>query len=92
MSSRLPVPVHPGSDLVDVGFRLGLGPLQVAFLGVQRGNAVAQLRVPLIQLLQLGVLGQAAAAGRDPAQLGVEVGELEQPQLRLGRCFHGSPR
>ena len=23
---------------------------------------------------------------------GVQVGELKQPQLRLGRCFHGCPR
>jgi hypothetical protein len=28
----------------------------------------------------------------EPAQLGVQVGKLKQPQLRLGRCFHGSPR
>jgi hypothetical protein len=27
-----------------------------------------------------------------PAQLGVQVGKLKQPQLRLGRCFHGPPR
>ena len=25
-------------------------------------------------------------------QLRVQVGQLKQPQLRLGRCFHGSPR
>jgi hypothetical protein len=28
----------------------------------------------------------------EPAQLGIQVGQLKQPQLRLGRCFHGSPR
>jgi hypothetical protein len=28
----------------------------------------------------------------DPAELGVQVGQFEQPQLLLGRCFHGSPR
>jgi hypothetical protein len=28
----------------------------------------------------------------EAAKLGVQVGELKQPQLRLGRCFHGCPR
>jgi hypothetical protein len=27
-----------------------------------------------------------------PAEFSVQVGQLKQPQLRLGRCFHGSPR
>jgi hypothetical protein len=27
-----------------------------------------------------------------PAKFSVQVGQFEQPQLRLGRCFHGSPR
>jgi len=38
------------------------------------------------------MLGESPAAVLEPAQLGVQVGKLKQPQLRLGRCFHGSPR
>jgi hypothetical protein len=25
-------------------------------------------------------------------QFGVEIGQFKEPLLRLGRCFHGSPR
>jgi hypothetical protein len=28
----------------------------------------------------------------NPAEFRIKVGQFEQPQLLLGRCFHGSPR
>jgi hypothetical protein len=65
---------------------------QVALLSVEGRQGVAQLRVPLLQLVKLGVLGESPATVLEPTQLGIQVGQLKQPQLRLGRCFHGSPR
>ena len=88
----LAVPVDAGTYLLHIRLGLDLRAPQVALLGVEGRQGVAQLRVSLLQLVELGVLGESPAAVLEPAQLGVQVGKLKQPQLRLGRCFHGSPR
>ena len=87
-SSRGAVPVDPGPHLLDVGLGLGLLPLQVPGPGLQRGQLIPQLAVTLLQRADLFVFGQGAPAVLEPGQLGVDLGELQQPALRLGRCFH----
>ena len=91
-SSRLLVPLDPGPDLLDVGLRLDLGPPQVAVLGLQGGQRVPQLPVPLLEPGQLLVLGQGPAAVLEAAQVRVEGGQLEQALLFFGRCLHGPQR
>ena len=88
----LAVPVDAAAHLIDVCLRLGQRALEVALLGLEGGDGVAQPRVTLLELIEFRVLGEAPAPVLEPRQLGVEVGKLKQPQLRLGRCFHGSPR
>jgi hypothetical protein len=51
-----------------------------------------QLAIPALDPIGFLDLGEAAPPVIQAAQLGVEIGQLKQPQLRLGRCFHGSPR
>lgn len=88
----LPVPVDTAPDLVDVRLCLPLGTLEVTVLGFQGGEGIPQLGVPLLQRAQLFVLGETLPAMINPAEFGIKVGQFEQPQLLLGRCFHGSPR
>ncbi len=88
----LAVAVDAGPHLLHVRLGLDLRAPQVALLGLEGRHGVTQLRVALFQPVQLGVLGESPATVLEPAQLGVQVGQLEQPLLRLGRCFHGSPR
>jgi hypothetical protein len=51
-----------------------------------------QLAVFRLDPLGFGRLGQASPAVLQPGEFRVQIGQLEQPLLRLGRCFHGSPR
>ena len=88
----LAVPVDAAAYLIDVCLRLAQRALEVALLSLEGGDGVAQPRVTLLELVELRVLGEPPAAVLEPRQLGVQVGKLEQPQLRLGRCFHESPR
>ena len=74
----LAVSHDPAADLVDVALRLGLLAFEVTFLGIQRGGRITQLGVPLLELVQFLVLGQAPAAVFEPAELGVYFGELKQ--------------
>jgi hypothetical protein len=82
----------PAPDLIDVGLRLDLGPLQVAVFGLQGGQRVPQLPVPLLEPGQLLVLGQGPPAVLEAAEVRVEGGQLEQPLLFFGRCLHGPQR
>ena len=88
----LAVPVDAGPHLLDICLGLDLTAPEIALLGLERGHGVAQLVVPLLQLVQLGVFRKPTAAVLQPGKLGVQVGQFKQPQLRLGRCFHGDPR
>ena len=87
-----PVSLDPGPDLVHVAFGLGLVPVQVAAGRLQRGEFVTQLRIPLLCRLELGILRQGASTVIQAAQFGVQLGQFEQLQLRLRRCFHESTR
>jgi len=85
-----PVPLDPGADLVHVAFGLGLVPGQIAVPRLQRGQFVAQFGVPLLCCLELSVLRQGTAAMIEAAELGVQLSQFEEFQLRLRRCFHES--
>ncbi len=86
------VAFHPGPDLVDIRLGLCLFPAEVASGRLQRGQLIAEFGVPGLDPLVLLELGQAAPTVVETAELGVQVGQLEQPQLRLRRCFHESSR
>ena len=87
-----PVPVDPGADLVDVRLGLALLPGEVFLRRVHGHDLVVQCAVPGRDLVGLGDLREGSPAVLQSAQLRIDVGQLEQPLLRLGRCFHGSPR
>ncbi len=67
------VAVDPGSDLLDVGLGLGLLAPQVAVLGGQLGDGVAQFAILRLERGKLGVFGKAAAPVLDPGELGIDV-------------------
>ena len=52
---------------------------QVPFAGIQGGELVAQLPVALLQRGQLLVLWQATSAVLEPGQLGVNLGQVQEP-------------
>ena len=54
----LAVPVDAGANLIDICLRLGQRALEVALLSLERGDGVAQLRVTLLELIELRVLGE----------------------------------
>ena len=53
---------------------------------------VVQLTIPGFDPIGFLDLGERTPPVIQAVQLGVEIGQLKQPLLRLGRCFHGSPR
>ena len=82
------IPVDPLPDLFHVPLSPVLFPLQVAQLGVGHDDAVPKLTAAGVDLLQLSDFRQGPAAMVQPRQLGVQIGQFEQAQLRFGRCFH----
>ena len=77
------VPVDPGPDLLDVALCPILLPGQVAELGLGHDDLVFELAGPGLQAGELGDFGQAAPTVVEAAELGVEVGQFEQPKLAL---------
>ncbi len=88
----LAVPVGPRADLVNVRLGLGLLSRQVAHVGLSCDDPVPHGCLSRLEPLHLGVFGKRTAAIVEPVELGIEVGQFEQAQLLLGRCFHGSQR
>ena len=84
-----PVPVDPGTHLIHVMLGAGLLPAKITQLGVGHDDAVPELRSAGVHLRELGDFRKAPAAVVQPGQLGVQVRQFEQAQLRFGRCFHG---
>ena len=82
------VPLDPRPDLVHVALCLRLVPSQVALLGLQRGQFGTQLTVPSLRLFVLLALRECAPAMVQTAQFRVQVGQFEEFQLCLRRCFH----
>ena len=62
----LAVPVDAGAHLIDVGLRLAQRALEVALLGLEGGDGVAQPGVTLLELVEFRVLGEAPASVLEP--------------------------
>lgn len=88
----LTVTVGPCPYLVDVKFRLGLLSRQVTYLGFGCDDSVTEFGFSRVKPFHLGKLGQGTAAMLKPVKLGIQLGQFEQAQLLLRRCFHGSQR
>src|SRR5690606_37060767 len=82
------VALDADADGVDVCFGLGLLAGEVAGLGLGLDDLGGVPGVAFGLLVDLRELGQGAAAVGQPVECGVELGEVEEPLLDLGGCFH----
>ena len=82
------VAVGPGADPLDVAFEAPDVAIQVARPGLHLHQRVLRRAHRRLGRGQLGVLGQGPPAVREPRELGVDVGEVQQASLGGGVGLH----
>jgi hypothetical protein len=78
---------HP----VDLGLEAGCLSVEVVDGDLQHGHPVGGGTLLGLKLIEALLLGQSLGAVRDPAQIGVQLGQFQQQTLLRAIGFHHSP-